>query len=39
MGKFYFKKTIAQEHRKKGETVVKRKLKNGKTVFKLRRRK
>lgn len=36
MGKFYFKKSRAQEHRRKGQTVVKAKLKNGKTIFKLR---
>lgn len=39
MPKFYFTKKKAQMHRKKGMTVVKRKLKNGKTVFKLRKKK
>jgi len=36
MGKFYFTKSRAQAHRKKGQMVVKVKLKNNKTVFKLR---
>lgn len=36
MGKFYFTKSRAQSHRKKGQTVVKAKLKNKKTVFKLK---
>ena len=36
MGKFYFTKARAQAHRMKGQTVVKAKLKNNKTVFRLR---
>ena len=39
MGKFYFTKKRAKDHRMKGQIVVKRKLKSGRTVFKLRRRK
>ena len=35
--KFYFKKSRAQEARKTGQRVVKRKLKNGKGVFVIRR--
>lgn len=37
MGKFYFTKSRAQEHRKKGERIVKAKLKNNKTVFRLKK--
>ena len=37
MGKFYFTKSRAQDHRMKGQRVVKSKLKNNKTVFKLKK--
>lgn len=37
MGKFYFTKSRAKEHRMKGQRVVKAKLKNNKIVFKLKR--
>lgn len=36
MGKFYFTRKRAQDHRRKGQTVVKAKLKSGRTIFKLR---
>ncbi|KKL63311.1 hypothetical protein LCGC14_2176410 [marine sediment metagenome] len=39
MGKFYFTKKKAQMVRVKGTTVVMGKLKNGRTVFKLRKTK
>lgn len=39
MGKFYFKKSRAEMHRKPGQRIVKGKLKNKKTVFKLKDRK
>ncbi len=37
MPKFYFTKTKAKEERRKGERVVTGKLKNGKTIFKLKK--
>ncbi len=37
MGKFYFKKSRAEMHRMKGQRVVKRALKNGRTIFKLKK--
>ncbi len=37
MGNFYFTKTAAKDHRRKGERVVKAKLKNNRTVFKVRK--
>lgn len=37
MVKFYLKKSTAQAQRKKGERVVKRKQKSGRTVFKLKK--
>lgn len=39
MGNFYFTKKKAQMVRRKGTTVVERKLKNGRTIFKLRKTK